>query len=210
MSTAQHTPDWEARYRAGDTPWDDDVVPLSVIDLFGSHVPRGAHVLEVGCGSGTTALWLAQQGYRVVACDVSAEAIRIARQRAAAAGLAVSFRVLDVLTETIETVDGSPFEVVFSRGVLHTFTAHAGRLAFAEAIARCLPPDGLWLDVAGSADTADPPGARARLGLPRLSLAELAAAVEPSFAVESVQRCRYGTTPGRTDFLGWSSVLRRR
>jgi len=207
MSTAQHTSDWEARYRAGDTPWDDDVVPLSVIDLFGSHVPRGAHVLEVGCGSGTTALWLAQQGYQVVACDVSAAAIRIARQRAAAAGLAVSFRVLDVLAET---VDGGPYEVVFSRGVLHTFTSHAGRLAFAEAIARCLPPDGLWLDVAGSADTADPPGARARLGLPRLSLAELAMAVEPYFAVELVQRCLYGTTPGLTDFLAWSSVLRRR
>ena len=207
MSPAQHTHDWQARYRAGDTPWEDDAVAPCVVDLVGAHVPVGARVLEVGCGSGTTALWLAQRGNAVVACDVAAEAIRIAEQRAAAAGLAVSCRVLDVLHEA---VDGSPYDVVLSRGVLHTFTAHAGRVAFAQAIARSLAPNGLWLDVTGSADTVDPPGARARLGLPRLSLAELAMAVEPHFAVESVQRCTYGTTPGRTDFLAWASVLRRR
>ena len=87
MSITQHTRDWDARFRAGDTPWEDDGVAPSVVDLVEAPLPDGARVLEVGCGVGTTTLWLAQHGYQVVACDVSAEAIRITEQRAAAAHL---------------------------------------------------------------------------------------------------------------------------
>jgi SAM-dependent methyltransferase len=34
------------------------------------HVPPGARLLEVGCGSGTTAVLLADLGYQVTACDI--------------------------------------------------------------------------------------------------------------------------------------------
>jgi SAM-dependent methyltransferase len=207
VAEAQHTCDWDARFRSGDTPWEDQGVAPAMVHMFQAHVPTGAPVLEVGCGLGTNALWLARQGYRVLACDVSAEAIRIARQRAIKEQLAVEFKVIDILAEDVDT---GPVSTVLSRGVLHTFTEHAGRLAFASAVARCLPRDGLWLDISGSADNADDPAERAHLGLPRVSLAELASAVEPHFAVQEIRRCVYGGTPGRTDFLAWASVLRRR
>src|SRR6266508_5473887 len=84
---AQHTQDWNERFARGDVPWEDAAAPPVVVRLFGEHVPPGAAVLEVGCGLGTNALWLAGQGYRVAACDISDGAIRVARERATRAGL---------------------------------------------------------------------------------------------------------------------------
>jgi SAM-dependent methyltransferase len=53
-------------------------------DLFGV-VPRQASILDVGCGPGRYAIDLAQQGYRVVLCDLLCDMLRLARRRAAEA-----------------------------------------------------------------------------------------------------------------------------
>jgi len=45
-------------------------------------------ILELGCGTGEDAVWLARAGHRVIAIDASAEMIRVARGKAAAAGCA--------------------------------------------------------------------------------------------------------------------------
>src|SRR6266568_410249 len=76
VTSAHHTQDWEALFRSGDTPWEDAEVAPVVVELFREHVPQVAAVLEIGCGLGTTALWLARQGHHVVACDIAPEAVR--------------------------------------------------------------------------------------------------------------------------------------
>jgi SAM-dependent methyltransferase len=203
----QHTGDWDLRFRVGDTPWEDDSVAPCVVNLVHEYAAPGARVLDIGCGKGVSSLWLAAQGYQVVGCDISPEAVSQARLKARADGLTAQFLAVDVLRGAIDlpTVD-----VALTRGVLHTFVAADGRVALAAAIARLLPAEGIWLDVSGSADTPDRLGERERLGLPRVSLTELASAVEPQFEVLSVRRTVYGTTPGRTDFLAWASALRSR
>lgn len=52
-----------------------------------THLSPGAHVLEIGCGTGEEALALARHGVRVLATDPSAEMLRIAQRKAANAGL---------------------------------------------------------------------------------------------------------------------------
>jgi SAM-dependent methyltransferase len=54
--------------------------------------------LDLGCGSGEDAVWLAQQGWIVTAVDASASAIAEARQLAAACGVesTIVFRVADL------------------------------------------------------------------------------------------------------------------
>src|SRR5713226_1114392 len=203
----QHTLDWDERFRRGDTPWEDDSIPPVVARLFSEHVPIGASVLEVGCGLGTNSVWLAQHGYDVRACDVSPEAVRLATQRARLANVRVDFVVADILADGARLPRA---DVVFDRGVLHTFTSQEGRNAFAAVVADLLDPGRLWLDVSGSADTPGDPREAARHGWPRLSLASIATAAERHFEVLSVSRAAYGETHGRTDFLAFACVFRRR
>jgi SAM-dependent methyltransferase len=58
----------------------------------------GAIVLELGCGTGEDAVWLARRGVRVSATDASPEMLAVARRKAAAAGVAdrIVFARLDV------------------------------------------------------------------------------------------------------------------
>lgn len=53
--------------------------------------------LDLGCGSGRNAVWLAEQGFRVTAVDFSEEALRQARKRAAEARVDVAWVHADVL-----------------------------------------------------------------------------------------------------------------
>ncbi|MDQ6673144.1 MAG: class I SAM-dependent methyltransferase [Chloroflexota bacterium] len=203
----KHTQDWEARFRSGDTPWEDAEVAPIVVELFREHVPQVATVLEIGCGLGTAALWLARQGHHVVACDIAPGAVRVAQERARRAGLAIELRVADVLADTTSLPLS---DVVLDRGVLHTFVAQEGRVAFAAAVARLLQPGGLWLDVSGSAETPGDRAAAAAHGFPRLTLTQIVAAVEPHFAILAVKQAKYGISHGRTDFLAFAGVFRRR
>jgi SAM-dependent methyltransferase len=87
--------EWDAKYRErGDSMWSgrpNGRLVLEVADL----VPGSA--LDVGCGEGADAIWLAQQGWAVVAIDVSAVAVDRARAAASAAGVSVDWRVGDAL-----------------------------------------------------------------------------------------------------------------
>ncbi len=117
-------------------------------------------------GLGTAALWLAKQGHHVVACDIAPGAVRIVQERARRSGLAIELRIADVLADTTSLPLS---DVVLDRGVLHTFVAQEGRVAFAAAVACLLQPGGLWLDVSGSAETpGDPAEAAARRSRPLL------------------------------------------
>ncbi|MGE5141122.1 MAG: class I SAM-dependent methyltransferase [Rudaea sp.] len=50
---------------------------IQLLDL-----PEGAQVLDVGCGTGWTSVYLARQGYRVIGFDLAPDMIDIARRRA--------------------------------------------------------------------------------------------------------------------------------
>lgn len=60
---------------------------LSELDL-----PRGAQLLDVGCGAGRHSIELARRGYRVLGIDPSPAMIEAARTQAAAAGVQPDFR----------------------------------------------------------------------------------------------------------------------
>jgi SAM-dependent methyltransferase len=67
-----------------------------VLDELGDLEPGRA--LDLGCGNGRHAMWLAERGWNVTAVDFSAEALRQARERAAATGADVHWVEAD-LTE---------------------------------------------------------------------------------------------------------------
>lgn len=76
---------WEDRYSQRGRVWSGRPNPV-LVEVVGSLRPGKA--LDLGCGEGGDAIWLAQQGWRVTAVDVSATALDRAAEDAATAGVA--------------------------------------------------------------------------------------------------------------------------
>ena len=51
-------------------------------DIIAAIIPEGAHVLDLGCGGGRDAVWLARRGYAVTAVDRLEDALDLARRLA--------------------------------------------------------------------------------------------------------------------------------
>lgn len=101
---------------------------------------RSANVLEIGCGTGTTALRLAPDVTRLVGTDVSREMIAIARERSLAAGTRNA--VFEVATaDRAPGLDGT-YDAVLAFNVLHLI---ANRPAALSHVHRLLKPGGLLI-----------------------------------------------------------------
>jgi 16S rRNA G966 N2-methylase RsmD len=75
---------WESFYRNGDRIWSGRPNPLLVREA--SDLTPGT-ALDLGCGEGADAVWLASRGWRVTAVDISATALERAARHAADAGV---------------------------------------------------------------------------------------------------------------------------
>lgn len=95
-------------------------------------------VLELGCGHGRNALYLAGLGCTVDAVDLSAEALGWARQRAAAAGATVRFQHCSIFDAAIEP---GAYDLVFDSGCFHHLPPHR-RQSYAGLVDRALKPGG--------------------------------------------------------------------
>ncbi len=168
-------PDWNERYATDDIPWDSDQPDPHLVEAVQSGLVVPGRALDVGCGTGTNAVWLASQGFDVVGVDVSSRAIERARAKAAEVADRCRFEVLDFLSEE---PPGGLFDFVFDRGCFHVFDEAADRARFAERVAAVLKPGGKWLSLMGS--TEGPPRDH---GPPRRSARDVAEAIEPSLEI---------------------------
>lgn len=111
--------DWEeiySRYNLAEIPWHSDEPDQELIDLIENKKIKPRLVLDVGCGAGTDAIYLASKGYEVIAIDVSHEAIRIARERAEKAKVKVNF-IADNFLEV--ELHNKRFDFINDRGCFH-------------------------------------------------------------------------------------------
>jgi SAM-dependent methyltransferase len=81
---------WDERYRSARRIWSGDPNPQLVTEVTGR--PPG-RALDVGAGEGADAIWLAQQGWVVVAADISGVALERAAQHARDTAPAVADRI---------------------------------------------------------------------------------------------------------------------
>lgn len=84
---------WDARYAAGE--YAGRTHPTRLLVEWLARLPRG-RALDVACGAGRNAIFLASQGYRVQGVDISAEALRRAAERAAQEGVEVDWLCADL------------------------------------------------------------------------------------------------------------------
>jgi SAM-dependent methyltransferase len=131
--------EWEQGYAAGrhtelwDTPWPAPELAGFVL----AQPPERGRAIDLGCGTGSDAILLAQAGFEVTGIDLSNTAVELARARPHPS-LPLHWLVGDVLDLPIP--DAS-VDLATDRGCFH-YLDDAGRTRYADELARVLRPDG--------------------------------------------------------------------
>jgi SAM-dependent methyltransferase len=131
---------WEDFYAGGEARWSGRPNVSLVAEVTG--LPPG-RALDLGCGQGGDAIWLASQGWTVTATDIAPSALAVAAEHAAAAGVgeAITFARHDL---DVSLPEGE-FDLV-SAFFLHS-TVALDRTRILRAVAARVAPGGTLLVV---------------------------------------------------------------
>lgn len=123
----------------GQPPWDTGVSPPELLDFIQNHKPGRA--IDIGCGTGTNVITLANAGWKVTGVDFAPRAIKLAKQKAHEAGIQAELLVRDATK--LQGIIG-PFDLAFDLGCFHGIP-QKGRAEYLEQLHRVLAPGGFWL-----------------------------------------------------------------
>jgi ubiquinone/menaquinone biosynthesis C-methylase UbiE len=113
-------------------------------DRLTGHVERGAHVLDLGCGTGALTLRAAQRGAKVKGIDVNPQMLEIAGQRVKKAGLTETVELVEMGAAELDGEEAAAYDVVMCGLFLSELSEDEIRFTFTE-VARILRPGGLLL-----------------------------------------------------------------
>ncbi len=192
---------FDARYQSGITPWELDRPDSRLIRIIEREAVKPCRVLDIGCGTGSNAIWLSGRGFEVSAIDFSPLAIEKAKEKARQERADIRFQVSDFLLEK----KGEPeFEFIFDRGCFHSFDNKKDRKTFAKNAAGRMKSGGLWFSILGNADALP----RSE-GPPMRSALDIVTAVEPFFKILSLVADRFDSNrekPARC----WLCLMKKR
>jgi len=173
-------------------PWNSATPPAALVEFVESGRVAPCHTVDLGCGAGNYAVWLALRGFQVTGIDLSPVALGMAERLAAEKGVGCRWLALD-LTRPLETdALTAGFDFAFDWEVLHHVFPE-DRPVFAANVWRMLRPGGHYLSVCFSERDRTFEGEgryrQTRLGT-RLYFSaedEVRALVEPLFRIESLE-----------------------
>src|SRR5580765_705569 len=192
---------WNDRYRDGDLPWDTGRPSSELQRVVRQNAIPPCRALEIGCGTGTNSVWLAQQGFEVTGVDLAPLAVELAEKRARSAGIHARFAVADML----DLADlGGPFGFFFDRGCYHAVRRSAPD-KYAPAVARQLSSGARGLILAGNAREPHDPGP------PVVTEEQIRDELGLAFEILDLHEFRFDEVPGVPEqFLGWSCLVEKR
>ena len=176
-------PSWNDSYAAGQLPWDTGEPEPLLIDFVASSTIAPGPALEIGAGTGTNAIWMAEQGFEILGVDIASLAVEKAQAKVKGRSLPCRFAVCDIL---VEPPSRNTFTFVFDRGCFHVFDEPAERERFAVQVAAALAPGGQWLSLIGS--TEGPPR---EFGPPGRSASEVTLAIEPALEIVELRAANF-------------------
>ncbi len=188
---------FEEAYR-GSPPWDIGRAQSEFVALEESGEIAG-DVLDVGCGTGENALFLASRGHVVWGVDSAPSAIELARRKAQERGLTATFLVQDALH--LQEL-GRTFDTVIDSGLFHALS-DPERPRFVRSVSGVLRPGGTYLMLAFS--ELEPGG----YGPRRVTQQEIRAAFSEGWRINEI---RAAVTESRTRPAGiraWLSSITR-
>jgi cyclopropane fatty-acyl-phospholipid synthase-like methyltransferase len=189
----------------GQAPWDTGRPQPAIVQLAEAGQIRGS-VLDVGCGTGESLLYLAARDHEAWGIDFVAVAIEQAKAKAAERGINARFLVGNALE--LSTL-GRQFDTVIDCGLFHTF-ADEERPAFVHGLAEALRPGGL-LHILRFSD--EQPGTE---GPRRITQQEIRNSFHDGWKVQHIEPNRFealerprgpGSTPGGPK--AWLATIER-
>jgi SAM-dependent methyltransferase len=186
-------------YRFGKPIWVIDEPQPDLMAAVSQGAIRGPAVLDVGCGTGDNAMYLAQRGFSVTGIDASTAAIAIAKRKAQKVSVDARFLTLDAFQ--LGTL-GAKFETLLDFGLFHQF-AGATRTHYVRSLCDvCANRGHLLLQC-----LSDQGQKLSGLGRPRLvSQDELLASFAVAWQIEWIRPATYKCNDGR-DYPSWLALI---
>jgi SAM-dependent methyltransferase len=133
---------WDQRYRSSSTLWSGQANPQLVTET--SDLSPGS-ALDVGCGEGADAIWLAERGWRVTAVDVSTVALERGAAHAHDVSAEVAQRITWLRADLVEWVPPAASYDLVSAQFMHL--PRIQREVLHGRLARSVAPGGTLLVV---------------------------------------------------------------
>ena len=195
--SAEH---WNERYITGDLPWDTGRPDGRLSEILDRYSISPCRAIDIGCGTGTNAIYLAGKGFDVTGVDISAAAVKAAEKKAVEAGVTANFRQMDILGQP----DHITTDFVFDRGCFHSFDSHRQRSQYARNVHSILSENGLWLSIIGNTD-----GPPRDPGPPRRSAIDITTAVEFYFEILLLESSLFDTDT-EDPIRSWICLMKRK
>jgi SAM-dependent methyltransferase len=176
---------FDLQYRLSKPRWDSGVTPPEVVALIEGGSIQG-RALDLGCGTGTNTIYLAQHGLSVVGIDFSPKAIATARDKARRAGITVDLHVADV-TRLDSLGVREPFDFVLDLGCFHAVDAE-GRARYAQHLARLTRPGSVFMLYAFSPRPPDQSGPLIQIRNVGATPEQVQQTFAPHFALTRIER----------------------
>lgn len=130
-----------ARYESNQLPWDDELPPPEVIAL----VPKleVGRALDLGCGYGRTAIYLAKHGWQADGIDYVPAAAKGAKHRAEIAGVGDRVNFYEGSASSPDILTG-PYDLAVDIGCMHSFPDEQ-LIEYRDSLKRLLLPGARYL-----------------------------------------------------------------
>jgi SAM-dependent methyltransferase len=125
-------------------PWNMETPPELLVELVDSGKIQPCKAIDLGCGAGNYAIYLAGRGFEVTGVDCSPTAIRIAKENAERKSAKCSFFVADVVGKLDEV--NQTWDFVYDWGLLHHIFPEQ-RQKYVDNVSRILNPKGKYLSL---------------------------------------------------------------
>ena len=193
--------EWDVHHQSDQPPWETGRPSQELQRVIIEQKIQPCRVIELGCGTGINAIWLAQHGFEVTAVDFNSLAIEKAGRRAAQANATIRFVLADVL-ELRERFDAFPF--FFDRGCYHAVRRNDAR-GYLRTLQQITAPGSIGLVLTGNARDPHEPGK----GPPVVSAEEIHAELGSAFEILHLREFHFDQIEdGGVRFLAWSCLLR--
>ena len=125
-------------------PWNIEIPPDALVELVNNGKVKPCKTIDLGCGTGNYAIYLASVGFDVTGIDISSTAIKIAKENAKKKRVKCNFLVANVLSNLDEVKER--FEFAYDWELLHHMFPEQRR-TYVENVHRILNPKGKYLTV---------------------------------------------------------------